>query len=108
MSNAEKMFAEIGYKKSVDEDNDIIYTSEISLGNNLILSKEEIMFFREKVEGETRHSYTISSQGANFIRKHCESGKTYLEKQNPKYDVVYIYPQLQDAINEQLKELNEE
>ena len=27
MSNAEKMFAEIGYKKSVNEDNDIIYTS---------------------------------------------------------------------------------
>ena len=108
MSNAEKMFAEIGYKKSVNEDNDIIYTSEVSLGNNFILSKEEIMFFRDKAEGETRHSYTISSQGANFIRKHCESGKTYLEKQNPKYDVVYIYPQLQDAINEQLKELNEE
>ena len=108
MSNAEKMFAEIGYKKSVNEDNDIIYTSEVNLGNNFILSKEEIMFFREKAEGETRHSYTISSQGANFIRKHCESGKTYLENQNPKYDVVYIYPQLQDAINEQLKELNEE
>ena len=90
MSNAEKMFAEIGYKKSVDGDNDIIYTSEISLGNNLILSKEEIMFFREKAEGETRHSYTISSQGANFIRKHCESGKTYLENQNPKYDAVSV------------------
>ena len=108
MSNAEKMFAEIGYKKSVNEDNDIIYTNEVNLGNNFILSKEEIMFFRDKAEGETRHSYVINSQGTNFIRKHCESGKTYLEKQNPKYDVVYIYPQLQDAINEQLKELNEE
>ena len=108
MSNAEKMFAEIGYKKSVNEDNDIIYTNEVNLGNNFILSKEEIMFFRDKAEGETRHSYVINSQGANFIKKRCESGKTYLEKQNPKYDVVYIYPQLQDAINEQLKELNEE